>query len=106
MHAGMQPDKGSDLNTTRQGAITTRTEALKGIVAEFAQKAVQGTSCEHFDDKSGRRMNVTYTISQDLELFTVKAKKRGLFGRLFVKFPISAVRDIDSYEAVGDLIKT
>lgn len=110
----VRAERGGDLNaasgtitarTAGAGTMTARTEFLKGIVGDFAKQAVQGNSCTHFNDKSGRRTDVTYKISQDLEWFTIEARKRGLLGRFSVKFPIVAVRDIDSFEAVEELIK-
>lgn len=87
--------------------MTARTEHLEAIVAEFAKNAVTGRACTYFDDRTGRRTAVTYKISEDISRFTVEAPKRKFCncGRICVRCPISAVEDVDYFEAVEPLLK-
>jgi len=94
-------------NESREVAMTARTEHLEAIVAEFAKNAVTGRACTYFNERTGRRTAVTYKISTDLCLFTLEAPKRRFCncGRISVRCPVSAVEDVDYFEAVEPLLK-
>jgi len=96
-----------DHDESREIAMTARTEHLEAIVAEFAKHAVTGRACTYFDDRTGRRTAVTYRLSTDISQFTVEAPKRKFCncGRISVTCPISAVEDVDYFEAVEPLLK-
>jgi len=85
--------------------MTARTEHLEAMVAEFVSRAVRGCDCIYYNENNGRRTPVTYKISEDLELITIEAKKRGLYSRFSRKCPTVAVRDIDYFESAGSTLK-
>jgi len=80
-------------------------EHLQEIVAEFSKKAVSGAPAVYINEKTAKRINVTYTMTSDLTQLTLAAEKKGIFSPFSLTVPIANIQDTDEFESCQDLLR-
>jgi len=94
-------DEPSTLTTNDDASL----ERIQDSVAEFSKKAATGAPTVYFNEKSGKRMNVTYKMSGDLAQLTFVGERRGFFSSPFsLTIPIANIQDVDDFDGCQELI--